>query len=459
VDDFGERPVHKLTRILLAFWLAVLVLFGPTTARALSLLRDAEVEHALKLYTADILEAARLEKEAVSLYLVNDPTLNAFVGGGQNIFMHSGLLEEAETPDEVIGVIAHETGHIIGGHLTRSRAAMKQASRKATMSFILGALAAAAGSPDAAMAILMKGQQVAGAEYMKYSRVQESAADQAAIRLLRQSGKSPQGFRDFMAKLQSLEISRRTKQVSYSRSHPLTRERVSGLDAAIARSPYEGTVESEELVKIHQRVRAKLFGFLHSMEETLNRYPQSDQSIPARYARAIAYHGTSQLRPALAEINSLLVDLPDDGFFLELKGQMYYEHGRFAEAVQMYSAAAARLPHEPLILAALGIARLDLGEAEQTKLAITDLVSSLAFDDDNILAWLKLAVAYNDNGNAGMANLATAERYVRMGMRGEAMQQAKRAIRKLPEGTTGWIRAHDIQNYIRALPRPRRRRG
>ncbi len=310
------------------------------------------------------------------------------------------------------------------------------------------------------MAILMKGQDVAGRSYMSYSRVQESAADQAALRLLNKTKQSPRGLRDFMGKLQALEISRRTRQASYARSHPLTRERLSALDEGIAASPYAEVKAPEEVNKAHQRVRAKLFGFLHSLEDTLIRYPQSDQSVPARYARAIAYHKTSQLRAALSEINSIMVDLPDDPYVLELKGQIYFEHGRIPESVQMYQAAVDLSPHEPLILASLGAAQLAMEQQPLAERAIGNLNASLAFDPDNTVAWLQLSMAYNNTGNAGMANLATAERYVRLGMRGEAMQQAKRAARKLPEGSSGWIRANDIQNYIRALPRPRmRRRG
>ncbi len=456
----GDQTVRIVIRSLLVLFVSVPLLLGPGQARAFSMLRDAEIENALKLYSAGIFEAANLEPGAVKLYLVNDKSLNAFVALGQNIFIHSGLLEEADDANQVTGVIAHETGHIIGGHLSRIGDARKKASRAATMSFILGALAAAAGSPDAAMAVLMKGQDVAGRTYMNYSRIQESAADQAALRLLRKTGQSPQGLRDFMAKLQGLEVSRRMQQISYSRSHPLTRQRISALDQGIAKSQYTDAKTSDELNMVHERVRAKLFGFLHSLEDTLNRYPQSDQSIPARYARAIAYHKTSQLRASLSEVNSILVDIPDDPYVLELKGQIYFEHGRIPEAVKMYQAAVEQSPHEPLILASLGAAQVAMEQPKSAKQAIGNLNASLAFDPDNTLAWLQLSVAYNDIGNAGMANLATAERYVRMGMRGEAMRQARRAAKKLPTGSTGWIRANDIQNYIRALPRPKmRRRG
>ncbi len=447
-------------RSLLALCVAFPLLLGSGEARAFSLLRDAEIENALQLYATGIFEAANLDPGSVKLYLVNDPSLNAFVAAGQNIFIHSGLLQEADIPEQVIGVIAHETGHIVGGHLSRIGEARKKASRVASMSFILGALAAAAGSPDGAMAILMKGQSIAGRTYMSYSRVQESAADQAALRLLHKTKQSPKGLRTFMGKLQALEISRRLPQGSYTRSHPLTRERLSALDEGIGASPYNEAKVPEDVNKAHQRVRAKLFGFLHSLEDTLIRYPQSDQSVPARYARAIAYHKTSQLRASLSEVNSILVDLPDDPYILELKGQIYFEHGKIPEAVLMYQAAVDLSPHEPLILASLGAAQLAMEQQSLAESAIGNLNASLAFDPDNTLAWLQLSMAYNDTGNAGMANLATAERYVRLGMRGEAMQQARRAAKKLPEGSTGWVRANDIQNYIRTLPRPRiRRRG
>ncbi len=335
-----------------------LVFAGPAPIQAgrskLSLIRDAEIEHTIRLYAAPVLQAAGLDSNAVRVHLVNDRQLNAFVAGGQRIFLFTGLLLAVETPNQLIGVIAHETGHIAGGHLARSQDALRNASTAAIISFILGAAAVAAGGGRVGAAVMQGGASLAQRALLKYSRTQESAADQAAMSFLDQTGQSGRGLVEFLDILGDQEALFASRQDPYARSHPVTRERISALRARIERSPFYERTDPAGHVRRLERMQAKLYGFLKSKTQTLRKYPIEDRSVAGRYARAVAYFRVAEVAAALDELQSLIDEAPVDPFFHELRGQILFESGRIAEAIGPNRTAVRLLPNAPLLRLALG---------------------------------------------------------------------------------------------------------
>ncbi|MEM7653193.1 MAG: M48 family metalloprotease, partial [Pseudomonadota bacterium] len=291
-------------------WSAIIVFFialiAPSAAsgQGLRLIRDAEIEDTIRTYATPLFTIAGLEPSAVDIILVNDRALNAFVAGGQRLFMNSGLLMRAETPNQVIGVIAHEVGHISGGHLVRSRDALNRATTQQIVSILAGlAAAVASGRGDVGVGVLSGGQDVALRSLLQYSRAQESAADQAGVRYLDQTGQSSRGLLEFFKILGGQELLLSSSQDPYLRTHPLTRERVSFIESHVEQSRYSENQDTPDNLRRHARMRAKFQGFLDPTG-AFRDYPSNDQSVPARYARSIAYYRSSDARSALLEIDS-----------------------------------------------------------------------------------------------------------------------------------------------------------
>ncbi len=426
-----------------------LVFAGPAPIRAersrLSIIRDAEIEHIIRVYTAPVLQAAGLDSSAVRVHLVNDRQLNAFVAGGQRIFLFTGLLLAVKTPNQLIGVIAHETGHISGGHLVRSQDALRDASTAAIISFILGAAAIAAGGGQAGAAVMQAGSNLAQRSLMKYSRTQESAADQAAMSFLEQSGQSGRGLVEFLEIMGDQEALLASRQDPYVRTHPVTRERISALRTRVENSPYHDRTDPAGHVRGLERMQAKLYGFLKSKTQTLRKYPVEDRSVAGRYARAVAYFRVAEVAAALDELASLIAEAPDDPFFHELKGQILFDHGRVAESIAPNRTAVRLLPHAPLIRLGLGQVLVATEQPAQNREAIGHLEEAIRIDPRMAGAWAQLAIAYGRDGRLGESAMASAERYFIVGDMREAKQQAGRAQERLAEGTPGWLRALDIE--------------
>ena len=451
--------MHKLLSGLIAF---ALVVAWPTAGlpqgRGISLIRDAEIERTVRAYAAPIFEAAGLVDSAISIYLVNDRTLNAFVAAGQNIFVHTGLLLAAENPRQVIGVLAHETGHITGGHLARNSDGATKASTVSILSILAGIAAIAAGAGDAGAAIMASSGSFAQRAFFSYTRIQESAADQAALTFLNGSEQSAAGLIEFFERLGSEENKITTNRDPYVRSHPLTRQRIASLMNGAEQSPYWDKPDDPRLVEMHKRMQAKLRGFLLRPEETFNIYPLTDKSLYARYARAVAYHKMAELRLALATVDSLLDDSPKDPYFHELKGQILFESGKSAEAVGPYRTAVRNAPNETLMRVSLAQAIIATEDLELNKEAITQLKVANQRDPYNSFAWHQLAIAYNREGRIEMADLATAERYLLSGRFGDAIGLAQRAVSKIPENTPDWWRAQDSLNLAEQVREAQGRR-
>ena len=420
------------------------LLASQTEASARAGIRDAEIERILRGYSDPLFRAAGLDEKAVSLFIINDPSLNAFVAGGQNVFINTGMIMTLDTPNELKGVIAHEAAHISGGHLARGPEAAGKAQVPMLIGMLAGIAAIAAGAPDLGMGLLIGSQSVAQREFLAFSRTQESAADQAGVKFLNATGQSPRGMAQTFERFADQEALSGYRQDPFIRSHPLSRERIAALQNLVETSPYRDKLDTPREIADYALMRAKLRGFIEKPEIVLRRYPHSDKSQAGRYARAAAYFRSADLENALPEIDSLIAERPDYAYFWELKGQILVESSRPKEGVAPYRKAAELAPNEPLILASLGAALLATEDSTLVDEAKKHLKRALVDEPDNAMAWYYLADAYSRSGDDAMAALATAERYYALRQYPQAMNFSQRAQAKLKEGTNDWQRANDI---------------
>ena len=439
------RPVlGALIAGLAMFWITALPAPPAQAQGAPSLIRDTEVERVVRTYLDPLLQTAGLSPEVVRLFIVNDPSINAFVAEGQNMFIHTGLIMALDTPNELSGVLAHETGHLADGHLVRIQQGVRAASIPLILSMVVGVAAIAAGAGDAGSAILMGGQQIAQRTFLAFSRTQESAADQAGIRYLAATKQSGRGMLSVFKRFESQEILSDQRRDPFAQSHPVAGDRMAALQSLVEASPYRDIKDSPESQYAYDMLRAKLRGYIERPEVSLRRYPLSDTSRPARYARAMAYFRQPDMGKALAEMESLLKEEPENPYFLEMYGQIKVEMGKVQEGIEPYSAAVKILPDAPLLRVALGAAMLGTENPRYTEQAVKELQASLDLERDNAFAWYELAQAYARMGQTARAELATAERFFALYAYPQAIQFAGRAQRQLPQGSTDWQRASDI---------------
>jgi predicted Zn-dependent protease len=437
---FG-RNVFVAATALLASWAI------PAIASAQSLIRDAEIEDTLRVYTNPLLGAAGLNPADVDLYIVNDPSLNAFVRGGQNIYVHTGLILEADNPNELIGVLAHETGHIAGGHLVRSREAIGQSMGASLISIGLGVLAIAAGAPDAGAALISGSQAIAMGNFVRHTRVQESAADQAALQYLEQTGQSGQGLLDFFNEnMRPYEFQTR-RAPPWMMTHPYSSDRVEALRQGVNAASNRGAHDSEDYQRRFAFMQAKLIGFLQSQGQVLARYPLTDTSQPARYARAVAYYRVSDLTSARNELNALLTESPENAYFQELMGQILFENGRAEESIPYHRRSTELKPDTPLLMVNLARALTAAHGRAGADEAIPILTRATQLEADNAYVWRELAAARDLRGEEGLAQLASAEMNFAIGNHGAALSFAERARRSIPRNTPSYQRAQDIVDF------------
>lgn len=431
-----------LAIVALATWVAL----APNhTSAGPAVIRDAEIEDIIKGYMTPLLQAAGIAPGAVRLILINQEDLNAFVAGGMNIFVYTGLLRQAESADEVIGVIAHEIGHIAGGHIARLGSAYENASTQAIATAILGVAAAvASGRADVGAAVAAGGQSSAIRGVLAHTRAQESAADQAAFRYLETTGQSVQGLIDMLTRLSDQELLSSRHQDPYVRTHPLSRDRLETTKAFLARSQYKGINTDTAKQGRFKRMQAKLAGFIDPPSTTLSKY-QTDDPID-RYARAIAYYRRGNLEKAIPLIDGLIASSPKDPYLHELKGQILMDNGRSIEAEASYDAALTLRPGDPAIMLPAANAVLE-GRGDTAK-AIEILQDVVFREPRNSSAWRQLGIGYGKKGDIGLAAAALAESEMLNGQRDNAALQAKRAQFHLPKGSPGWLRAEDILRAV-----------
>ncbi|WP_449697017.1 M48 family metalloprotease [Allosphingosinicella flava] len=415
-------------------------------AAAQSILRDAETEALFKDMSRPIVAASGLRPENVEIVLIGDNSINAFVSQGQVVYIHSGLIAAADNANEVQGVIAHELGHITGGHVIRYSQGAGTATGITILSLLLGVAAVAAGAGEAGAGIMAAGQQAAMGKFLAFLKAEESSADQAGAKFLSGAGVSGKGSLSFFKKLQNQEFRLAIPQEdSYGRTHPLSGERIQWLEARYRADPAWDKKTDPAIEARFQRVKAKLAGFVNDPRQTLIAYPETNKSMPARYARAYAYHKTAFPDKAVAEVDSLLAEAPHDPYFLELKGQVLLESGRPAEAVEALRDAVAQAPDQPLISALFGHALIATEDPKNFEEAKGVLRAAVARDNSNPFAWYQLGIIYDREGDTARAALATAERYNLQGDPKLALASAQQALHGIPENSADWLRAQDIK--------------
>ena len=437
-----SSPLSRMARLLMLA--LVLAVAATKPANAQSVLRDSETELLFRDVSRPLINVAGLDPKSTSVVLLQDEEINAFVATGQTVYIQSGLLVAADNVNQLQGVIAHELGHVAGGHSIRLQEGAGQATGISIATLVLGALAIAAGAGDAGMGIMMAGQRAALGRFLAFSRTQESTADSAGAKYLSAAGISGRGSIEFFKKLENQEYRLAIAQKdSYDQTHPISSERIAALEQVYKKDPAWNRSSDPALEARFQRVKAKLIGFVDP-KHAIIKYPESDQSIPAHYARAYAYHIGAYPDKALSEAGALLKSEPHDPFFLELKGQILLEGGKPAEAIAPLREAVDRAPDQPLIAAMLGHALISTEDPKNFAEAKQVLKAAVNRDNQNPFAWYQLGIIYDQEGDQPRAALATAERNNLEGEPKLALASAEMALKGIPQGTPDYLRAQDI---------------
>lgn len=447
-----------MSRLKNSFFLmiATAALILPCSANAqragMTVIRDTEIEDTVRDWVKPIFSAAGLDADGVNIVLIQSDDMNAFVAGGSNIFIFTGLIEKTDNPGELVGVIAHETGHIEGGHLIRTREAMERASYESILGAVLGVGAAvASGDAGAAPTVIMGANSMAQRRYLAHSRIQESSADQAALRFMKAAKMDPSGLVSFMKKLKSEIYMPSSQQSEYVLTHPLIENRIEFLERGVVASAEKGQGYPAAWSEAHKRIKAKLRGFINPSHVQWS-YGDSDKSVSARYARAIAAYRQNKVDEALLGIDGLLAEEPQNPYFLELKAQMLVDFGRGAQAVDIYRKAIKIKPHSALLRIALGHALIESsGQGrDKSKLqeAIRELELSLDKEPRSSRTYRLLATAYGQLGDEQMAKVNLAEEALLKGRKDYAKEQAESVVATAKPGSKAALRAKDVITFV-----------
>lgn len=441
--------VRARTGLVAAVLVAALTFFSaatPVSAQGLPLIRDTEIENLLNDYARPIFKAAGLGEGRVAVRIVRSDIFNAFVLDGRNVFIHTGALMQAETPNQIIGVIAHEAGHIAGGHLAALRSRIARDQTRALLIRMLGlGVAIATGAGEAVFA----GDELIMRSLLAERRSQEAAADQAGLRYLNATGQSGRGMLETFERFAQQEYISDTYKDPFVRSHPVATDRLARLRELVQNSPYYNVTDPPQLQLRHDMMRAKLAGYLERPQVVFNRYPRSDTSLPARYARAIATFmqgGQSALPAALEQVDALIRERPDNPYFHELKADFLTRSGKSREAIAPLRQALRLSKGASLIRVQLASALLATNDPKVVGEA-ADLLRRSIIEDENPRAYRSLADAYYRLGRQAEADAAIAQAYFLEGDVKQAQNFATRAQRALRQGSPTWLKMDDIINY------------
>ena len=422
---------------------AGLMLTAAAPASAQSAIRDTEIETIIHDWADPVFTGMGLEPSEVEILLINDEDLNAFATRGRIMGLNTGLILKTRNPNELLGVIAHEAGHIRNRHTLRD-GAQDAGMQPMLMTMALGALAIAAGAPDAGAVLLGNSQYFGTLSALRYMTHQEGEADNTGARALEAAGESGRGLVSFFENFRSQEVFSDARRYPYFRSHPLSSDRIENLRRFVAEQPHYDHRDSPERMAQHALIVAKIHAFMDHPRDTYRAYPETDVSLPGRYARAIAWYRDGQTDRALAAVDALLTEQPENPYFWELKGQILFEEGRPEEAIGAHQRSVEIKPDAPLLRINLAHALIETRDPARLDAAVNHLKRATALEKDNSMAWRLLGQAYASQGKEGEARLASAEMYFAAGAQQQATQFALRARDMLDPGSDEWTRAMDI---------------
>jgi predicted Zn-dependent protease len=455
-----RKNVSKLTAVVTAASLAAAPMPTLAQGNGPSVLRDTESEQLLRDYTRPILRAAGMEKQNIQMVIINDSAFNAFVADGRRIFVNYGAMMQSETPNQIIGVLAHETGHLAGGHLSKLREQLAQAQTQMIIAMLLGAGALVAGArggnansglANVGAAAVAAPQEMIRRTLLSYVRQQEENADRAGVKFLTATGQSARGMYETFKRFTNESLFAARGSDPYVQSHPMPAERVAALEELARTSPSWDKKDDPALQLRHDMVRAKISAFMERQDTVYRRYPLSNDGLPARYARAIATYRHGDLRSAVAQIDSLIQQQPSNPYFYELRGQALLEGGKPAEAIAPLRKAVQLSHNAPLIEMLLGQALVASDNKAYTEEAIAILRAAVAREGEAPLGYTQLAMAYGRKGDYAQADLASAQAAFLRGDNKTARDLASRAKTRFAIGTPGWVKADDI---VSAKPLP-----
>jgi predicted Zn-dependent protease len=450
----ADRTLPKLTAVATAIALTLAPLAGHAEEeKGPSFLRDAETEQLLREYTRPILRAAGLERQNIQVVIINDPVFNAFVADGRRIFVNFGAIMQSQTPNQLIGVLAHETGHLAGGHLAKMREQIAHAQTSMIVAMLLGAGAVVAGArsnssngslTNVGVAAISAPQDLIRNSLLAYQRSQEENADRAGVKFLTATGQSAKGMYDTFRRFSDESLFAAHNADPYMQSHPMPVERVAALEEIAHSSPYWDKKDDPALQARHDMVRAKISAFLERQDTVYRRYPLSDTSLPGRYAHAIATYRHGDLHNALTQIDALLQMQPANPYFYELRGQALLEGGKPAEAIAPLRKAVQLSGNNALIEMLLGQALVAPDNPANSAEAIQILKAAVSRETEAPLGYQQLAMAYAKKGDYAEADLASAQAAYLRGDNKTARDLASRAKTRFAIGTPGWVKADDI---------------
>lgn len=444
----------------MAGMLAGLLPIPSARAQGLPLIRDTEIELLLNDYSQTIFRAAGLGTGRVTVRIVNNEAFNAFVIDGRNVFMHTGTLMQSNTPNEVIGVLAHEAGHIAGGHMAALRTRIAKDQTRALLIQLLGIGAMIGGAASggdagreigsAGQGVMMGGNELIMRGLVAERRSQESAADQAGLQYLNATQQSGLGMLTTFERFAGQELFSDAHKDAFARTHPVATDRLARLRQLVEGSPHYRTKDPPELQLRHDMMRAKLSGYMEQPSIVFNRYPATDASLPARYARTIASfrQGAGGFEAGMAGVEALIRDQASNPYFWEVKGDFLQKAGRPREAIApLRKALQLHKGDAPLVGVQLAQALLQTKEAQHSDEAISLLRKAVQREPDNATAYNTLGQAYYDKGLLPQSELARAQGLFYFGAVKQAQEFAKRAQAGLKPGSPDWVKADDIINY------------